>query len=62
MENIIKLKTLLQMQAVEFNFYGKDKGIECPSCKEEQDTAEHILECKQSLVQSYKVNHWNEKE
>ena len=43
-ENIIK--TRLNMQALKCNYKGKDKEFECPLCKEEQDTTEHIFKCK----------------
>ena len=43
-ENIIK--TRLNMQAFKCNFKGKDKEIECPVCKEEEDTTEHTFQCK----------------
>ena len=43
-ENIIK--TRLNMQEFKCNFKGKDKEIECPLCKEEPDTTEHVFECK----------------
>ena len=43
-ENIIK--TRLNMQVFKCNFNGKDRVTECPSCKEEQDTTEHVFQCK----------------
>ena len=43
-ENIIK--TRLNVQVFKCNFKGKDKEIECPLCKEEQDTTEHVFQCE----------------
>ena len=34
------------MQAFKCNLTRKDKEIECPVCKEEEDTTEHTFQCK----------------
>ena len=55
-ENIIKMR--LNMQIFKCNFKGKDKETECPSCKEEQDTTEHVC----ISMRGNKTNYWNERD
>ena len=60
------LKIRLHMWDVKQNYPKNDTDTTCPICREEEDTTEHVLNCKVELekvkhtIGSSNINHWKQ--